>query len=194
MFGVAADAAAGARRLRYLYPPRRLRLAGALKQLASDREPMLLQVGRQIADGHSLGARRPLLRFTCANAFFRFSRSRTASIDGPATAGCSRQAFAVRALRTLGRRRFGLHPPPGAQVQLDLIVLPHGSHEILLVSSTVRAFGGALPPTMPSADFCAAVRPPCNGLKSRCRDTAQTSRGKTDRLHRTPAGFITPDL
>ena len=34
----------------------------------------------------------------------------------------------------------------------------------LLTTSTVRAFGGALPPTMPSADFCAAVRSPCGGL------------------------------
>src|SRR2546423_936399 len=39
----------------------------------------------------------PLLRFTCANASFRFSRSTTASIDGPATAGRSRLAFAARA-------------------------------------------------------------------------------------------------
>src|SRR5262249_5525439 len=31
-------------------------------------------------------------------------------------------------------------------------------------TSTVRAFGGALPPTMPSADFCAAVRPPYGAL------------------------------
>src|ERR1700745_2063713 len=31
----------------------------------------------------------------------------------------------------------------------------------LLATSTVRAFGGALPPTMPSADFCAVVGPPC---------------------------------
>src|SRR5215831_3691475 len=30
----------------------------------------------------------------------------------------------------------------------------------LLATSTVRAFGGALPPTMPSADFCVAVRSP----------------------------------
>jgi hypothetical protein len=29
---------------------------------------------------------------------------------------------------------------------------------------TVRAFGGTLPPTMPSADFCAAVRSPCDDL------------------------------
>jgi len=29
---------------------------------------------------------------------------------------------------------------------------------------TVRAFGWIAPPTMPSADFCAAVRPSCDGL------------------------------
>src|SRR5207244_13041149 len=34
----------------------------------------------------------------------------------------------------------------------------------LLAASTVQAFGGALPPTMPSADFCAAVRPPRGDL------------------------------
>jgi hypothetical protein len=36
----------------------------------------------------------------------------------------------------------------GAQVQFDLILLPHGAREItaLLATSTVRAFGGALPP------------------------------------------------
>src|SRR5919108_4182811 len=34
----------------------------------------------------------------------------------------------------------------------------------LLAASTVPAFGGALPPTMPSADFCAAVRSPCGNL------------------------------
>src|SRR5208337_2946432 len=54
-------------------------------------------------------------------------------------------------------------------------LLPHGSREIvaLLASSTVRAFGGAPPPTMPSADFCAAVRVPCGILslksKTQCR-------------------------
>src|SRR6266702_7643873 len=34
----------------------------------------------------------------------------------------------------------------------------------LLAASTVQAFGGALPPTMPSADFCAAVRAPRGDL------------------------------
>src|SRR6201993_2327039 len=36
----------------------------------------------------------------------------------------------------------------------------------LLTTSTVRAFGSALPPNLPSADFCAAVRPPCDDLSS----------------------------
>jgi hypothetical protein len=31
-------------------------------------------------------------------------------------------------------------------------------------SSAVRAFGGAPPPTMPSADFCATIRSPCDDL------------------------------
>src|SRR5262249_59402718 len=50
----------------------------------------------------------------------------------------------------------------GDQVQIDVILLPPGSREIaaLLATSTVRAFGGAPPPTMPSADFCVAVRSP----------------------------------
>ena len=108
----------------------------------------------------------PLLRFTRANAFFRFSRSTTASIDGPAAAGRSRLAFAARASVPWAAALRGFTPRSGAQAQLDLILLPHGSREItaLLASSTVRAFGGALPPTMPSADFCAAVRPPCDDL------------------------------
>jgi hypothetical protein len=66
----------------------------------------------------------------------------------------------------LGGGASGFTLCSGAQVQLDLILLSHGSHEIavLLTTSTVRAFSGALPPTTPSADFRAAVRPPCDGL------------------------------
>src|SRR5215468_551284 len=41
-----------------------------------------------------------------------------------------------------------------------------GSREIaaLLTTSAVRAFGGTLPPTTPLADFCAAIRSPCDDL------------------------------
>ena len=44
--------------------------------------------------------------------------------------------------------------------------LQHGSREIavLIATSTVLAVGGARPPTMPSANSCAAVGPPCDGL------------------------------
>nr|BCE78736.1 hypothetical protein XF9B_01570 [Bradyrhizobium diazoefficiens]BCE96137.1 hypothetical protein XF11B_01580 [Bradyrhizobium diazoefficiens]BCF04786.1 hypothetical protein XF12B_01590 [Bradyrhizobium diazoefficiens]BCF57209.1 hypothetical protein XF18B_01570 [Bradyrhizobium diazoefficiens] len=107
---------------------------------------------------------------------------------------CDRRAFETDFRRTRfrlsGAGASGFTLRSGAQVQLDLILLPHGSHEIaaLLTTSTVQAFSGALPPTTPSADFCAAVRPSCDGLSL----TAQTSRGKTDRLHRTPAEFTTP--
>src|SRR5215471_9213419 len=44
---------------------------------------------------------------------------------------------------------------------------------VLLTTSTVQAFGGALPPTMPPADFCAAVRSPYGNLslvaETQCR-------------------------
>ena len=68
---------------------------------------------------------------------------------------------------TLRRRREG-------QVKLDL--LPHRSCEdVVLCHATVRAFDSMLP-TMPSADFPAAI-------------TGIAAGGKTDRLHRTPAGL-----
>src|SRR6516164_3764523 len=60
---------------------------------------------------------------------------------------------------------------------------------LLLASSTVRAFGGALPPTMPSADFCAAVRSPYGGLSL----VAETQRRSPEV---TPTAFAArpPDL
>ena len=69
-------------------------------------------------------------------------------------------------LRSLGRRRSGLHPSLRCSSSADLIVLPHDAREIaaLLATSAVRAFSGALPPNMPSADFCAAVRSPRDDL------------------------------
>src|SRR5262249_37588742 len=155
-----------ARRLRYLHPPHRLRLVGALKQLSPDRGPVLLQVGRQGIDAHSVDSRRALValhlrqRFpqvlTLDNCFHRRSGDRRAF-----KTGFRRACFGL-----LGGDVRGFTLRSGAQVQLDLILLPHGSREIaaLLATSTVRAFGGAPPPTMPSADFCAAVRPPYGAL------------------------------
>jgi len=93
---------------------------------------------------------------TLDHVFHRRSRDRRAF-----ETGFRRACFGLSGGSTSG---FTLRS--GSQVQLDLILLPHGSHEIaaLLASSSVQAFGGALPPTTPSADFCAAVRPPYDGL------------------------------
>jgi hypothetical protein len=64
----------------------------------------------------------------------------------------------------------------------------------LRVLPTFRPSAERAPPTMPSADFCAAVGPPYGVPSLVSETTAQISRGKTDRLRRTPAGFTTPVL
>jgi len=155
-----------ARCLRYLHPPHRLRLVSAVKQPGSDREPVLFQVGRQLADSHPVGACRTLValhlrqRFlqvlTLENCFHRRPRGRRAFEAGSRRAGFS----------PLGGGASGFTRRVAAQVQCLLCLLLHGLHEIaaLLTTSTVQAFGGALPPTTPSADFCVAVRSPCDDL------------------------------
>src|SRR6266567_404315 len=127
---------------------------------------MLLHVGRQGIDTHAVDTRRTFVALhlrqcflqvlTLDHYFHRRFRDRRAF-----ETGFRRARFGLS-----GGGASGFTLRAGAQVQLDLILLPHGSHEIaaLLTTSTVRAFGGALPPTMPSADFCAAVRPPHDGL------------------------------
>src|ERR1019366_3464546 len=132
---------------------------------------MLLQVGRQIIDAHAVEARRTFVAlhlrqrclqiFTLDNVFHRRSRDRRAF-----ETGFRRACFGLS-----GGGASGFTLRSGAQVQFDLILLPHGSHEIavLLATSIVRAFGGARPPTMPSADFCAAIRPPYGDLSPESR-------------------------
>ena len=43
-------------------------------------------------------------------------------------------------------------------------------------------------PTLPSADSCVPIGSPRGSLSPQQQDRTQTSRGKSDRLHRTPAG------
>src|SRR5262249_31666690 len=121
---------------------------------------------RQIGDAHAVDACRALvaryLRQRCLqiltldDCFHRRSRDRPVFEAGSRRAGFSR----------LGGGASGFTRCTAAQVQLLLCLLLHGLREIaaLLTASTVRAFGSALPPTMPSADFCAAVSPPYGGL------------------------------
>ena len=98
-----------ARRLRYLDPPHRLRLVGAVKQLSPDRGPVLLQVGRQLVDGHPVDARRALvapdLRQRLPSCHARQSLPSTAQRPPG-----FRARLSPRALRSLRRRRFGASP------------------------------------------------------------------------------------
>jgi hypothetical protein len=109
---------------------------------------VLLQVGRQVIDTHAVDPCRTFvalhLRQRCLqilaldNVFHRRSRDRRAF-----ETGFRRACFGLS-----GGGASGFTLRSGAQVQLDLILLPHGLHEIaaLLASSSVQAFGGALPP------------------------------------------------
>ena len=120
----------------------------------------------------------PLVAFTCRNAAFRFSRSHTSFISRRVLAG-----------------RFGRFPPclPASPAGSDgkfsffwtfcrLSLLRFMSYLPLLSFRPSPS-----PDTMPSADFCAAVRLPLGSL-SRRGDTRQISRGKFNRLPRTVAG------
>ena len=75
---------------------------------------------------------------------------------------CHREDVSVPALPRLQASPFGVG------VQDGHYRLPAAWHcrDARLYSSlpTVRAFGWIAPPTMPSADFCAAVRLPCDDL------------------------------
>ena len=59
----------------------------------------------------------------------------------------------------------------------------------LLTTSTVQAFGGALLPNMPSADFCAAVRPPYDDLSPKAR-----TRRRSPEVRPTAFAACPPDL
>jgi hypothetical protein len=79
------------------------------------------------------------------------------------TAGLS-SWLSPRGLRTLRRRRFGLHPSFRCRRSAPAEILPLArarSPSICLHRSGLRRIA---PPTMPSADFCAAVRSPCDDL------------------------------
>jgi len=134
-----------ARRLRYLHPPHRLRFVGAFKQLFPDRGPVFLQVMRQVIDTHAVNARCTLVApysrqclpqiLTLDNRFHRRSNHDRPAFD----IGSRRARFGL-----LGGGAQGFTLRPGAQVQLDLILLPHGSREIAVLL--------AIPPFGPSAD------------------------------------------
>jgi hypothetical protein len=119
-------------------------------------------IDRQIIDTHAVDPRRTFVALHSRQPFLQVLTLESTALRPPGV----RDWLSPHMLRPLGQRPSGLHPRSGAQVQFDLILQPHRSHEItaLLASSTIQAFSGAPPSTMRSADFCAPVRPPCDDL------------------------------
>src|SRR3990172_1896534 len=92
-------------------------------------------------------------------------------------------------IRPPARRADGLHPPILPR-RPDATGCPVASRP-RDVRPTDHSFRSGLHPpmrtTMPSADFSDAIDPPCDGPSPPMADTPETSRGKFDRLRRTPA-------
>src|SRR5215831_9897187 len=141
----------------------------------------------------------PLLRTTARNAASMLSDAQIASMRCSASAGLSGSAVAV-IVSTSCASRPAASPRPGFVKASSswyggrIAVMRRPIYSPFPSTPSRGPFGpsAALPgtdgrPTMPSADFCAAIRPPCGGLSP--KDTTQISRSKPDSLHRTPAGF-----
>src|SRR5216683_2476467 len=107
----------------------------------------------------------PLLRFTCANAFLRLSRSTITSINGPKAAWLSTLVFAVRAsVPSMPELRASPVATACKVISSSVfcrIARPRSPFYLPFHRSGLHRVA---PPTTPSADFCAAVRPPCGSL------------------------------
>src|SRR5271166_1176601 len=147
----------------------------------------------------------PLFAFTCRNAAFRFSRSHTASINRFVLAGfsvpflapddsdpslpASRASPVGSDEKSSSLWIFCCWSSLRLMAYWPLLLVRAFGHSFRLGLSIAPPFGFrsaslALPtsrPNMPSADFCSAVRPPCDSL-SPLTDTEQISWGKLSRL------------
>src|ERR1700716_507758 len=107
----------------------------------------------------------PLLRFTCASAFLRLSRSTITSINGPSAAWLSTLVFAVQAsvpsMPPLRASPIATACKVISSSVFCRIARPRSPFYLPFHRSGLRLVA---PPTMPSADFCAAVRSSCGDL------------------------------
>ena len=190
-----AEQARPARHFRYLHPLHRLRRVGAVEKPGPDLGPVVLQVIAQVIDGHAVDAWRP---FVAPDTCQRPSSDCRAPPPPPLTVPAQPPGVRVRRAHAgfgplvSGAPGFTLRLRLQGQFQLDF--LPLGPHErsVLLTLSVVRAFAGK-PATMPSADFWPRSRS-LRTAQSGISGHGQISRGKTDRLRRTPAGSTIPAL
>src|ERR1700731_3588888 len=122
----------------------------------------------------------PLLLFTCANAFLRLSRSTITSINGPPAAWLSTWMSAVR-VSVPSMPTLRASPVASARKVISSSVFcrmarPSSPFYLPFHRSGLQQVA---PPTTPSADFCAAVRTPRDGLSpvlgTQCRPPEVTS-------------------
>src|SRR6266571_8922654 len=115
----------------------------------------------------------PLLLFTRASAFFRLARSTIVSIDGPTAARLSISVFAARA-SVPSAPALGASPVvPGCKVISSSVFCRMARARSPFYSPFHRSgLRRVAPPTMPSADFSAAI----TGLATRVRPTAFAAR------------------
>jgi hypothetical protein len=136
----------------------------------------------------------PLLRRTCASAFLRLSRSTTLSIDGSRAAGLSLSARAALASVPPARLVRASPVPFVSKASSSWVfcrlAIARSPHDLPLHCRSGLRRHRLLCPRLTSAPRSRALRLAQSGVP----DTAQTSRGKLDRLPRTPAGFTTPAL
>ena len=211
-----AEPSDAAGRFRDVDPFDRLRCVGPREQLFPDGWPVLPQVGRGVVRW-SVRRRRDYPCFHGrVSTLFQGCFGRThSSMSWSSAAGRSVVRFAVsgsvpwRSAAEGSPRRFGAKAKRNC---VCWVFWPRSTHEsrVLLatpnrsglrqVTTAVRSLavsalsgqcldraGRRVPSTAPSADFCAPVRSSRDSL-SPTRDGTQISRGKSDRLHRSPAG------
>src|SRR6266436_5484443 len=135
----------------------------------------------------------PLLRRTCASAFLRLSRSTIASIDGSTTARRSVAALAAQASVPAAPWLRAAPVAIGGKARSSWVFCrmarARAPSYLPLHRSGLRR-RHLLCPLLTSPSHSRALRPAQSGIP----DTTGTSRGKTDRLRRTPAEFTAPAL
>ncbi len=156
---------------------------------------MVLQVERQVRDGHPVDPRRALVApdssqrlpqvVACDNRLHRDTHCHRAVGFGYRRAGfgpCRRVAP-------------GFTPRPWREGQLQLGFLPHIPHEIAVLSLFPRSGLHRGRPRLLCPLLTSTPRSPASlHAQSGRPDTTWTSRGKSNRLHRGPAGSTAPAL
>ena len=100
----------------------------------------------------------PLLRLTCASAFLRLSRSTIASIDGQPAARLSTSVLAARASVPSAPALRASPLAPARKVSSSSVFCRMARARSPLYLPFHRSgLRRVAPPTMPSADFCAAI-------------------------------------